>query len=512
MDEPGHPPPDPRPSSGEASRESTSGPEAPSPAEETASVSVPSDVEPAPAEEEVAVPDEEPKLPEPVDEAGAVPDRAPTALPPAAEENLAAAEQARAAREHERLARENSLRLEHEIESLRAGHLVGARREFRAFFEHERRLHQLFKELSPLLQAERHRLWNALKQVGVEMRSAQQEEWESRRYQSIEARETIEEKLRAAEALAQGARGADAYRKADSLLNEARVLLGSSAADSPGQVLIGPDRRACWDRWRAARDVLRQRRSGLQEQDHQALGALVAEAAERATGGDPFQAVQRVKELQAQLGKAYLRRGQFEELRKRLSEAWQVAQARIVEQRQERTRLRGEWHRRMEGHLARWQETIEHRKGQREHLLQQVAKLEEMEKNARSEDFAAQVRGWKAETVEKLRHTDELVAELEERVRTTAKKIGGRPSGTRAGGHLTAARADGQAPAAPAEPPPSVDDAPHREPPGEPTFEPPDEPADEPPDETTDEPPDEPTDGPPDEPTDEPPVPTETAS
>ena len=82
-------------------------------------------------------------------------------------------------------------------------------REFRAFFEHERRLHGLFKELRPLHPADRHRLWSVLTQVGAEARRAQQEEWESRRYQSIEARETVDEKLRAAESLVQDTRGAD---------------------------------------------------------------------------------------------------------------------------------------------------------------------------------------------------------------------------------------------------------------------------------------------------------------
>ncbi len=369
----------------------------------------------------------EPLPPEGEIAAGA--EAAPAAEEPKSEEEKAAeAERARAAEEHERAAGENAARIEHEIEVLRTAHHDGPRRQFRAFFEHERQLHGLFKDLKPLHAADRHRLWSLFKQIGAEARRQQQEEWESRRYQSIEAREIIEEKIRTAESLTQGSPGAGEYRKADGLLNEVRALLGSNALNSPGQVLIGPDRRACWDRWRSVRDSLRQQRGGLQERDYQNLTALVAEVVEGAGRDDPFKAVQRVKELQAQLGKAYLRRGQFEELRRRLSEAWQAAQVRITEQRQERTKRRAEWRDRMEGHVTRWRDTLEHRQSQREHLLQQLAKLEGMEKNARSDDFAVQVRGWKDETTEKLRRVDEFIADLQERIASTAKKLGRRGS------------------------------------------------------------------------------------
>jgi hypothetical protein len=85
----------------------------------------------------------------------------------------------------------------------------------------------------------------------------------------------------------------------------------------------------------------------------------------------------------------------------------------------------------MAGHLARWRESLGHKQAQREHLLQQVAKLEGMEKNARSEDFAVQVRGWLQETAEKLRRTEEFIADLEERIRATEKKLGGPGPGPR---------------------------------------------------------------------------------
>jgi hypothetical protein len=338
-----------------------------------------------------------------------------------------AAEKARVAEERESAAKEDARRLGDEIESLRARHVKDGRWQFRAFFEHERALHALFKELRPLHAADRNRLWSTFKQIGSEARRAQQEEWESRRYQSIEARETIEENIRRAEALAQGEGAALDLRRADSLLNEVRGVLGSNAQDSPGQVLIGPDRRACWDHWRQARDAVRLRRGGLQEHDYQALAARVGETVESAGSGDPFQAMQRVKDLQARLGKAYLRRGQFEELRRRLSEAWQAAQARIAEQRKERSKKRNEWRERMEGHVARWRETLNQKQAQREHLQQQMVKLEGMEKNARSEDFAVQVRGWKDESAEKLKRVEEFIADLEERIRSTSRKLGAPP-------------------------------------------------------------------------------------
>jgi hypothetical protein len=360
--------------------------------------------------------------------------------------------------EQEHLARENAQRIESEIDALRSGHMDGAHREFRAFFEHERRLHELFKELHPLHPHDHHRLWKTLKQVGADTRRAQQEEWESRRYQSIEARETVDEMLRAAEALTQSAESGADCRRAESTLNEIRNLLGSAAPGTPGQLLIGPDRRACWDRWRGARDALRKKHGGRQEQAHQELAARVTEVAGRATEGDPFQATQRIKELQAQLGKADLRRGQFEELRKRLSAAWQQAQARMAEQRHERTEQQAEWRGRLEQHLARWRQTLQQKQGQLEHLVGQAARLIEMERNARSEDFAEQVRQWQAATAEKRHRTEESVAELEERIRSTERRLGGRRAPAEGGPakrkprRARKARATATAPPAPAVP------------------------------------------------------------
>jgi len=285
---------------------------------------------------------------------------------------------------------------------------------------------------------------------------------DSHHRQSLQARETIEGKFLDAAGLAQGTQGAGDFRKAEALLNEVRALLGSDLPGSPGQLLIGPDRRACWDRWRQVRDALKRMRDRQQEQDYQALATPVAEVIECARSGDPSEVMQRVKELQGRLGRARLRRGQFEELRQRLSEAWQAAQARITAQRQERSRHHDEWRARMEGHLARWRVTLEQKRGQREHLLRLTARLEGMEKSARSEDFAVQVRGWLQGTAEKLRRAEASIAELEARIRTTAKRLGGRGVGARAGGGgATLPPGSPGEPRDEASPGPPPDDPPH---------------------------------------------------
>ena len=270
--------------------------------------------------------------------------------------------------------------------------------------------------------------------AAAEVRRARGQDWESRRYQSIEACESVEEKLREVEALSQGASGAEGFHRAEALLNEVRALLGSDAPDSPGRTLLGPDRRACWDRWRKVRDALKHVRAVQQEQDYQALAAPVVEVNEYARSGDAYEAVRRVKELQARLGKAYLRRGQFEVLRKRLSEAWQAAQARIGELRRERAARRNEWRARMEGHLARWRGTLGQKRAQRESLLRQLEALEGAEPGAHPEEAAAQAHGRRQGLVERLHRTEESIAELDERIRATSGKLGGRGPRMPAGG------------------------------------------------------------------------------
>jgi hypothetical protein len=375
--------------------------------------------------------------------------------------------------EHDQLAREHAQRLEAEIAALRTGHADGAHRDFRAFFAHERKVHELFKELRPLHPHDRHRLWKSLQQAGAETRRAQQEQWESRRYQSIEARETVDEKLRAAEALTQAAEDGTAYRRAESMLNEIRNLLSNAAPGSLGQLLIGPDRRACWDHWRSVRDALRKRHGGRQEQAYSELIAPVQEIVAQAAEADPFQVTQRIKEIQARLGKADLRRGQFEELRRRLSAAWQQAQGRMSGQRHERSQQRAEWRGRMGQHLGRWTQSLEQKRGQLEHLVGQAAKLIEMERHARSEEFAEQVRQWQAATAEKRRRAEESIAELEKRIRETEKRVGGRAApaagATAEDRPKPRRRSRGRRGRKPAEPSPPAAGTPEGPPPAEPS-------------------------------------------
>jgi hypothetical protein len=130
--------------------------------------------------------------------------------------------------------------------------------------------------------------------------------WEAHRRQSMTARETIEGKLREAGGLSEGTQGAGGFRKADALLNEVRSMLGSELPGSPGQILIGPDRRACWDHWRQMRGTLKRVRDLRQAQDYQALVVPVAAVIEDARSGEPAVVMQRVKELQGQIGRAHV--------------------------------------------------------------------------------------------------------------------------------------------------------------------------------------------------------------
>ena len=85
-----------------------------------------------------------------------------------------------------------------------------------------------------------------------------------------------------------------------------------------------------------------------------------------------------------------------------------------------------------------------------------------MEKSARSEDFAVQVRGWLQGTAEKLRRAEASIAELEARIRTTAKRLGGRGVGARAGGGgATLPPGSPGEPRDEASPGPPPDDPPH---------------------------------------------------
>jgi hypothetical protein len=77
----------------------------------------------------------------------------------------------------------------------------------------------------------------------------------------------------------------------------------------------------------------------------------------------------------------------------------------------------------MESHMERWAELLEKNESVIAKLEQQIEQCEEMEANARGEDFAATVRGWIEEKMDKIRDIRHTNEELEERIESVKTKL-----------------------------------------------------------------------------------------
>jgi hypothetical protein len=77
----------------------------------------------------------------------------------------------------------------------------------------------------------------------------------------------------------------------------------------------------------------------------------------------------------------------------------------------------------MEGHIQRWAELLEKNESVISSLEQQIEECEQMEANARSDDFAGTVRGWIEDKMEKIRDIRRTNEELEERIESVKGKL-----------------------------------------------------------------------------------------
>ena len=132
---------------------------------------------------------------------------------------------------------------------------------------------------------------------------------------------------------------------------------------------------------------------------------------------DPRGAKDRIKQANADMKHKPMNSIQYSEVRRTLDEAWEIATRTASERHHE-------WRNKMEDHVQRWTELMEKNEDVIARLERQIEECQEMESNARSEDFAETVRGWIEEKMDKVRDIRKTNEELEERVESVKKRLG----------------------------------------------------------------------------------------
>ncbi|MCC6475722.1 hypothetical protein IT157_01590 [bacterium] len=316
---------------------------------------------------------------------------------------------------------ENLVTLETSIRALDAGHIENGKRNYKSFWDAAKLVGALFKTLRPLPYDDRERLWMEFSALCDDVRAQQTHEKEELKFSSHELRAELEAKIAAVREQAQAATKATEFNTVTSELAKIRNDFTAKQGVEPN--MLARDREALWKIWKAADDEVWSRRTTLRKENYEQGRIYCAQFLEMAEQGDPIECHKKIKELRPWQRDVELSREQREEIRKQLDLAWDKAAARIQEQRADRQKHFEEWSEKAEGLLEEWQNKIEKMREFRGRLLEQIERLNEMEANARTDEFADQVAGWKTDKQQKLDHVADTIAQLEQKIESVKKRL-----------------------------------------------------------------------------------------
>jgi len=331
--------------------------------------------------------------------------------------------------ERDELSRRQIERLQTEIESLRGGHRNIYHRNYNEFFAHAKQIGQVFRESRAIPHGERQRLWEEFSTLCDSVRQEQSRNFQSRANNSRLKKEMIEPDIREAYYWAKGANSISDLREAERRLSGITEKIKDgwdgftgttdffeSISGNNGK-LTREDRDYLWEKWREAKTAVRERREWLSELHYDRMRGVAGDCLSRAHQ-DPRAAKEKIKRANAEMKQNPMNTIQYSEIRRMLDEAWEFASQTASDRHQE-------WRRRMESHVERWSELHEKNEDVIAMLEQQIEECEDMEANARTEDFAETVRGWIEEKLEKIRNIRRTNEALEEKIESVKDKLSG---------------------------------------------------------------------------------------
>lgn len=293
----------------------------------------------------------------------------------------------------------NASRIEHEVENLKNNHcdtdllLYRSNYRYSDFWVQAKQVSEMFKELK-LGRDDRERLWSEFGDICDEVKKRQNED----RVESVRNRELLDSLITDAHHQAGGAGNRDELDKARSMLEYIRDELKS-------RLLFREDRDALWASWRQANENLYWRRNSLQEGNYQNLKEDANGARRTAYNGDPYEARQEIMRVQADMRGAFISRDQGQELHDILQDAWEQVNSRNQEMK--------------EDHIKRWERNVENAENFISRLEEEIRKLEGMEADAKSDEYAEMVRGWIEEQQDKIAEVQSQVKGWEDRIYST---------------------------------------------------------------------------------------------
>jgi len=313
------------------------------------------------------------------------------------------------------LHKENASALKQEIENLRLNHLTPDSPSFapltgmpqyhaKEFWEHSKRISEMFKSMR-LFKNDREQLWSEFQSLCEEVRIQQQD----KKNESYKNREVIS-------ALIDEAywEGTDPPNK--ETLDEAHAKQTENLQRIKENVLTREDRDALWEQWRRTNEKIHQGGQSLRESNFLHLKEDADSCNDTAHYEDPYEALEQIKKVQADMHGQYLDKDQREELYNILNMAWEKASSRIGEMKEEKRRKREEWQAKQEDFINRCERNIEKAEDVISNLELQIERLQNEEADARSDEYADTVRGWIEDKENKIAEIRQSIAEWEEKL------------------------------------------------------------------------------------------------
>lgn len=332
-------------------------------------------------------------------------------------------------------AAKNAATLESEIDDLNNGHWDMMRRQYREFFEHAKKISEMFKTLRPLTSSDRQKLWEKFNGICREVKQRQTSERESRLQDSKLKRDLVEGKIRESYFTACSASTRSEFDKAKYLLNQSlewmkngwggfnvQTDLLNSMMGREGK-MTKEDHDVCWEKWKDASEAFRLRKEEIWTQNYDHFRDKAYGALSEARSGNLKEAKESVKSVQKDLKGVMMKKEQFQSISELLEEAWAVASERLKERYEEGQRRHQEWLRKQEEFIERLSDAVSRKEELIERVEGQIDKLRDMENNARSDDFADKVRSWIEEKEDFIRSVRDDVQDIEQKIRDTRTQL-----------------------------------------------------------------------------------------
>jgi len=328
----------------------------------------------------------------------------------------------------------NAATIQKEIDSLRTqvndfywiSATIGPAPDYKGFWIHVKEINGLFHELKPLAPEARKLMWDEFGLLCQRAKAHQSRAREHSEHISERKRAIVFSKLDDAHTQVSVSTTPIDLARAKELLNEALGFMRDGWSEfnvstqltalSDGRMTKN-DHQKCWAKWEDINNALHFRRRELGEHYCNTFKRDAFDAIDLAAS-NPRQCKEAVKSIQQAMKGTVMSREQFDEVRRLLDEAWKRAS-------HHQESRHSEWLERQRGNVSYKQSLIDKNEEYISRLEAQIEKCQDMESDARSEDFANTVRGWIEEKYDKIANVRSRIADLEAEIREIEHKLSG---------------------------------------------------------------------------------------